>query len=526
MVFLLVALFLGGVWGRGALAQIPLLQPSPTPSAPESPGDPLRRETPRGAFLGFIEEAQRENWGVADQYLQWPKTGVAPTREELARELEELLNQRFSGNLDRLSRSPLGAPDDGLPPEMDRAGQILTDKEPVDVLLVREARPGGPGVWLISSETLREVPKLYRRFGFSDVESRLPGFLVKTRVGSLPLWQFVTFLLLLPILYVPGWFLVRGALYPLSKELEKRGWSGVREGVKRARTPLAALLTLLLHRSAVGFLELPLLNRYLYGRLLAIGAVAILAWLLLRMTDVVTGNVRGRPTPTLTLGRRLMKGAILLAAFLVALSSLGVNLTAALAGLGIGGIALAFAAQKSLENLFGGFFILGDRIVKVGDTCRIGEHSGDIEDVTLYATRLRTADRTVVYIPNGQLATSRIENLSRRDKFRFAPTIGLSYGSTPVQVRQVLDEIRRMLEDDPRVETATARVRFIHLGPSSLDLEVFSYILAPDYLGFLGVQEELLLKLLDIVERAGTSIAFPPQTVYLAGGVPPPGKPG
>jgi MscS family membrane protein len=153
----------------------------------------------------------------------------------------------------------------------------------------------------------------------------------------------------------------------------------------------------------------------------------------------------------------------------------------------------------------------------VGDTCRIAGQLGEVEDVTLWATRLRTNDRTVVSIPNGVVMEAQIENLSRRDKFWFHPIVGLVYDTTAGQLRRVLDGLRQMLATDPRVETEGARVRFLRLAESSLDLEVFAYVRAATWPEFLEVQEELLLRLLEIVTEAGTSVAFPSRTLYLAG---------
>ncbi len=207
--------------------------------------------------------------------------------------------------------------------------------------------------------------------------------------------------------------------------------------------------------------------------------------------------------------------AVFVLVVLLALPFFGVNITATLAGLGIGGLVLAFAAQKSLENVFGGFAILSDRPLSVGDTCRIGGQLGEIEDITLWATRLRTNERTVVSIPNAAVMTGQIENLTSRDKFWFHPTVGLAYETTPAQMRAVLEGIRSLIAADPRVETEGSRVRFARLGASSLDIDVFAYVWTATYGEFLAVQEELLLSTLDIVERVGTSVAFPSQTVYV-----------
>jgi MscS family membrane protein len=193
----------------------------------------------------------------------------------------------------------------------------------------------------------------------------------------------------------------------------------------------------------------------------------------------------------------------------------GVNITAALAGLGVGGIAVALAAQKTLENLLGGITITSDQPVRVGDFCRFGDQVGTVEDIGLRSTRIRTLDRTLVSVPNGHLSSISLENFGVRDKIWFHPTIQLRYETSADQLRYVLAEIRQMLYAHPRVEPQSARIRFAKFGACSLDLEVFAYVQATDYAVFLEVQEDLLLRIMDIVAASGTSFAFPSHTAYV-----------
>jgi len=511
-----------------ALAQL-LPLPSPTPAAGVEPvGDPYRRETPYGAFFGYMRAAQRGNWTLAGEYLQWPKSGRT-SQDALARELKAVLDQRFVGDLEKLSRSPAGDLNDALTAELERVGQIENGDESFDLLLVRTTPVEGPPIWLVSSQSLREIPAAFKGLKGPTIDQDMPAVL-RRPVGGLQLWQLLAFLLLIPTLYGASRLFVGAAFRLLDRVFKRRpSWTRVRTGIGRFRAPLAFLLALPLHRLCVSRLGLPLLNRYGYARLLMLAFIFGASWLLLRLVDFF--NLRATlnliaegatATSSLTIARRMLRGVVIAVAALFALASFGVNLTATLAGLGIGGVALAFAAQKSLENLFGGFVVLSDKIIRVGDTVRIGTAVGDIEDVTLYATRLRAFDRSVVTIPNGTLITAQIENWSRRDKFWFHPTLGLVYETTAEQMRAVLENLRARLESDLRVEKGTMRVRFVRLNSSSLDVEVFAYLLVPDYTTFLAVQEELLLMLLDVVEKAGTCLAFPSQTTYVAGESAPP----
>ncbi len=513
-----VGLF-AGVLAAAPLPGAPAAVPTPAAAAEEVSGDPYERETPHGCFFGFLRAAERGNYANAAEYLQIPPS-LKSERETIARELQEVLDQRFfSTGLERISRSPRGSIDDGLPPESERVGEILGGGG--EVLLVRREAAGGPAIWLISWETIREARQVYRELTGPEIESRLPAFFSGVRFGSLRLWQILGFVLLLPILYGLSWLLVSG-LFAIVRLVRRMPAVESGEWTASARSPVTLLLTLLLHRIAVFWLGIPVMYRIYYNRFLYVVFFLLVLRLLLRLVDVIDRRLLRRVMPagrtggpSISLVRRALRTAAFVLVVLIALPAFGVNVTATLAGLGIGGLVLAFAAQKSLENVFGGFAILADRPLAVGDVCRIGGQLGEVEDITLWATRLRTHERTVVSIPNGAVMTGQIENLTRRDKFWFHPTVGLAYETTAAQMRQVVEGIRKLMAADPRVETDGSRACFQRLGASSLDIEIFGYVRADTYPEFLAIQEELLLRILEIVEGAGASVAFPTQTVHL-----------
>ena len=200
------------------------------------------------------------------------------------------------------------------------------------------------------------------------------------------------------------------------------------------------------------------------------------------------------------------------------LHSFGVNVITVLAGPGVGGITVALAAQKTLENFIGGITLYADQPVRVGEFCRFGGTLGTVEEVGLRSTRVRTLDRTVVTIPNSEFSNQQIENFARRDRVWYHPTIHLRYETTQDQIRYVLVEVHRMLYAHPKVDSASARIRFVGFGHSSLDLEVFSYVTVIDYEEYIEVAEDLNLRIMDIVTAAGSSFALPSQTTYLEEG--------
>ncbi|MEO8054887.1 MAG: mechanosensitive ion channel family protein [Acidobacteriota bacterium] len=504
-------------------AQSPGLAPTPAPAAAEAAGDPYRRETPYGAFLGFMRAAAKDNWTTAAEYLQWPK-GSKKSREEIARELKAVLDERFTGDLEKLSRTPLSNVDGGLGPDYERAGTVERGEESFDVLLVRTRPAEGPAIWLVSSQTLRDIPAAFADLSVPELDRIMPSLLRRQVGGSYRLWQILAFLLLLAAAWLVARLLVYGAARLVDRTASRRqGFANIRSSLASFRAPIALLVAIPLHASFVDRMGLPLLGRYAYARGVRLAFVFAVGWLLVQLVGFLTSRATMRllasgqaATSSLTIGRRVLQGIVVLGAAIAALGVLGVNLTATLAGLGIGGLAVAFAAQKSLENLFGGVVVLTDKILRVGDVVKVGTVQGEVEDVTLYATRIRTFERTVVSIPNGMMMTSQIENLSRRDKFLFRHTLGLTFETTAAQMQAVLDACRKRLASNPRVESATARVRFRKLSAYTLDVEVFAYLLVPDWAAFLAAQEELLVSLMHAVEEAGSGFAFPTQTTYLA----------
>jgi MscS family membrane protein len=192
-----------------------------------------------------------------------------------------------------------------------------------------------------------------------------------------------------------------------------------------------------------------------------------------------------------------------------------VNVSALLAGLGVGGLAVALAGQRTVENLFGGMVLILDQPVRVGDFFRYGDKLGTVEDIGLRSVKIRTLDRTLVSIPNGNFSQMELENFAARDKIRLSTTLGLRYETTAAQLETVIRELRQALLAHPKVDPDPARVRFTRFGAYSLDVEILAYVKTSDFNEFLEVQQELFLRFMRVVEDAGTGFAFPSQTLYL-----------
>lgn len=486
--------------------------------------DPLGRDTPSGTVFGFLHAAQQGSYATAAQYLQMPTARRLAQGEEVATQMKAVMDRAYSGDLRSISNQSGGTPQEGMPLDRQQIGVLSAGDAEVAVQLVHVSDPGGVRIWLFSSETLAKVPELYEQLQARQVETRLPGFLVQHQPGGMPLWQWLAIIVAIPVAWGLGWVILQAIRIPVhlwrrhyKHEAHNIFWSAV-------HNPLWLVLATIIHRILVGYVRLPLLHRHYYQ--LAVGAVFVAGfiWLLWRILQRGMARVRQRAIyrgqagfeTLMLLGERILKVCVFILAILAVLEVLGFNLTTALAGLGIGGIAIAFAAQKTLENIFAGVSVLGDEVIRVGDVCRIGDRLGTVEDVSLRSTQMRTPERTVLSVPNGSLATMNLENLSRRDKILFNPKIGLRYETSADQLRYLLAEVRKLLYEHPRVETDGARIRFIGFGESALNLEVFCYVLTTDGAEFLAIGEDILLRIMDIIQASGTGLAFPTRLLYLS----------
>jgi len=514
----------------GSLAQIPDISSPPTApasNAQSTPADPLGRETPRGTVMGFLRAAQDENYAVAVQYFQ-PAPGrrrvTADQEQDLVVQLLAVINQKIlASSLDSLSRDPQGRLDDGLPPNQDLLTGVREGTGSFSIQVVRTDDDHGNKIWLISRKTLASIPETYDSLEFSDLEKKLPRTLTKNRFLYMPLWQWLAILIAIPIAVAIAWLLSLIPRFVLRYYRKKNGVTTLPPVRLLHIGPGTLLLSAFIHYIFVFLIGASIVYRQYYRRVLWVFFAVGAYWLITRITRNVSTRVISRLTASGRMGERsvvsLMRRVLEVLAFiiisLIVLSSLGVNVTAALAGLGIGGLAVGLGAQKTFENLLGGISILTDKALQIGDACRIGDQRGTVEDIGLRSTKLRTEERTVVTIPNGTVATAVLENFRQRDKILFRQTVRLRYDLAPDHIRYALHELRAALKQNNRVEDATSRVRLLRFVDTGMDVEIYAYILVRDYAEFLALQEDLLLSIADTLERTGAGVAFPSQTTLI-----------
>jgi MscS family membrane protein len=502
---------------------VPTKPPSPAPAAQVQVSDPLGRDTPRGTILGFIKATDRNDFVTAVRYLQ-VTSRQKPAAETLARDLNELMGRYFSRPMAMISDSPDGTAESEQPPDRERVGSLKINDKKVDVLLVRVADPQSGRIWLISSETLAEVPELFDAIQESWLDRVMPDLLLNHAVFSISLAQWMVWAASLAAPLLLFWF-ASGVSVGIVKRTVENGprRTLIESWYSALRWPMVFILAIIVHLLVVYSLGLSLTSRIILSRIAFVLLIIGVAWLLRRMITLSFERARSQmqlrgDTGTqslILLAERLLRVAIVLVAIFSILSVVGVDTKTALAGVGIGGVAIAFGAQKTVENLLGGIFLLTDKALAVGDTCRVGDRMGTVEDITLRSIRLRTPEQTLLSIPAGALSQSNIENFATRSKIPVHTTLDLRYGTTTEQLKSILEMIRRLLAENPKLESDTASVRLTSYGAKSIQLELFANVRTRNDREFAAVREDLLLQIGKVLEASGSGFAAPAQLLYI-----------
>ena len=503
---------------QGALGQ--LLQPAPAANSSKASTDSLGRGTPYGTVFGFLQAAQAGNYGIADQYLQMGAARRQSQGEGLAEKLKTVMDSAFPGSLKRVSTQPEGVPQEGVPADRQELGAMTSGDVEVELELVRVSDPNAGKIWLISSDTLTKIPELYDHVQARQMESRLPNWAVKHQFAGMPLWQWFALILLIPVAAAAAWLVLWILQIPMRWWAHRHGHTDLES--RSVSGPAWLLVGTAIHRILAGYLGMPLLQRHYYEQVTAVAVIIGTNWILWRVVRWFLRRLRTRALARgnagtgslMLLGERLVKVFISVMAAFFILGVLGFNLTTALAGVGIGTLAIGFGAQQTIANLFGGVSVLGDEVIRVGDVCKFGDRTGTVEDIGLRSTRVRTEERTLLAIPNGTVATINVENLSRRDKILFKTVLGLHLDTPQQHLRFVLSEIWGVLKSHKKVESNTIRVRLTELTSSALNIELVCYVMTRDFNEYAAVREELLLQIMTFVEDSGTSLASS-QTLYL-----------
>lgn len=508
-----------------SLAQIPLISGDTTKTQRAVyPPDSLGRRSPRGSIDGFIKASYQSNYQKAALYIhRAPGTGKRLSVRQ-ARALQAVLE--VNGRIypySWISNDPDGKTDDNLGPELDRIGAVTINHESFDLILQRFTDKEGYPIWLFSDQTIEQIP-----LDIEDLESGTlinnisPAFLQITKWGGVPASHWIAIVLLLIGSYLIAFGIAKLLIFLIPKIIRKADEDPYPKVIRAFSIPaqLYAAMTLFTFFSREAGVSLIVRQSFSNLTLLVgIIAVILLIWQLIDVTGILTEQRMSRnrnqsAVSAILFFRRALKIALAIIGVIVILDTLGFDVTTGIAALGIGGIALALGTQKTVENFVGSVTLIADQPVRVGDFCKIGEILGTVERIGMRATQVRTLDRTIITIPNGELSSLKIENYAYRERFWFHPIFFLRPETSPDQIRQVIQDLRRVLLTHPRVNPDPARVRFTEIGLNGVKIDIFAYVDTGEMNIFLEIQEELLLKMMEVVKDCGTKFMLPSQTLY------------
>ncbi len=523
------------------------------------PLEPPDTTSPRGVVQGFLEEVDRGRQGFkAFQAIYDKEPGLYPSEAAMAEVEHAKRGFKRAGRYLNMSEVPPSIAQETMletivllkeifdririPParsipdaDMMEAEELTRWRIPdTSITIARVSDGPQAGQYLFTSTTVERAEEFYDRV------KHLPY-----KAGA---WEGVYELYLtIPDIAIVPWKLVKR----LPDWAKLRVWdNAVWEWLALAVVVLLAIAVILLVRSFVRKRTREESLRAAYYRLLlpvtliaasvvlnvsldkigitgdayelAVSAVGLIfwvaaAWAIMKGGILIGEGIVASPqirsasldAAVIRLSARLVAFGVAAAVLIVGAQQLGLPVVPLLAGLGVGGLALALAAQPTIENFIAGLTLYADRPVRMGDFCRVGDHVGTVEEIGMRSARLRTLDDTLVSIPNAAFSKLHLENYSKRRKTWYHPRMRLRYETTPDQLRYILVEVRKMLYAHPKVLPDPARIRFTEFGTYSLDLDFFAYVNVTDAGEFLEVAEDLHLRTMDIIARAGSGLAVP-----------------
>jgi MscS family membrane protein len=489
--------------------------------------DNLGRDTPRSSFMGFLSAAEEFDYELATQYMDLRNLPHAVRKydsEELARQLDFIIKRGMKIEVEHLSHKVTGQVVDGLPDYRDELGNLVADEG--EQILLMQRVPGSDDnlIWKVSNASVALVPELYDFFSYpewvEEIRVHIPD---DVSFLGIELFKWVIVLgatvILLPLFWLIGFLL---------SWLISRPGSPLHIPVRRLFTrPLALLGVMLITGSLLRELGLGAKAQTLAESRTMLTIVVV--WVLFSIIDLVRANRRvryasqGRADAHI-LGRPVahaFKLITVIVAVLVWLNNSGVEITALLAGLGIGGVALALALQKPIEDLLGAVSLYSQQPMQTGDLCKYGTVFGNVEEIGLRTTRIRTLDDTLVSVPNCIIAHGAIENYSARDKMLYHPGLPLRYDTTQEQMSTIIDAIDAMARGHDKVIEDSVRIRFTEFSENAMIIKARIYVDESDFSGYLAVVGELNMAIMKIVQEAGAHFAQGARTVMLEHGSDP-----
>ena len=337
------------------------------------------------------------------------------------------------------------------------------------------------------------------------------------------LWQFVSAFIVLFIGFVSRKVIIGVSTGRLKRRAETSNVQWDNNIIELMPKPVGVTIQISFWWLAITILELPVdIAAFIFGGFKVAIAFAV-TWVVFRAIDVFMKIMERAATKTesliddqaVPLLRKTFKVFLGITVGVLVVEELGYSVTTLITSLGIGGLALALAAKDTLANVFGSVVVFADRPFQVGDLVEFDGIKGSVEEIGFRTTRIRRPDKALVTVPNQKLTTSAITNFNRREKRRLSFVVGLGYTATATQVESFVEQLKKLLDEHDTVEEGSPLVNLSGFGDSALEVTVFCFIARAGWSDFMAAQQDLLLKIMKIVEDLGVEFAFPSQTVYL-----------
>lgn len=487
--------------------------------APIESWDKLGRETPKSAMIGFLNAIHRFDYELAAQFLDYrnlPFEVTESQKAQLTKQLHIALDRALWIDVESLSPSPEGQENDNVPSYRDLVGTITTPTGNIAILLQRvPSDVAGKRIWKISNATVAQIPVLDDYYRYNQFAQWLSDAFPKHSFMGIMLWQWLYFL----INFI-GYLLVAWASFWLfARLIGAIGKTKLSALVVGLQNPLTLLCAVIISRSVSD-----LSSMTLAAKAVSEGATLLIiawTWLLWRLVDVVNAfiserliaNDKSHGIYILRPASNVIKTLLVVIATFIWLENLGFNASTMLAGLGIGGLAVALAAQKSVENLIGAITLYSSSPVKVGNFCKVGQLLGTVEEIGLRATRIRTLERTVVYIANAKFVDMEIENFSEREKIAFKPTLVVQNPEDSAKLSAFCDALKAALIAHELIDGSPVRVFVKGFSPYAVEIYVLAYVNSTALETYLSVNEQLHLTIISLLHQHQLKLAQPEPLV-------------
>ncbi len=482
-------------------------QQSLQPDEYDVPQDKYERGQPRSAMAGYLRAMRAGDLALATHYLDYRNLSektLSVGKEELARQLAVVLNRTLWVDLNSISARKEGRKNDNLPSYRELVGQVDYQGNTVDILLQRIPRATDKvRIWKISNATVEKIPRLFKRYSYSPLGEFLAKKLPSIDLFGVMLWQWLYFTLMILIYY-----LIAKAFTWLTAFSIKRVYHKVSEDVLRfIKEPVALLIAVIFARSFSDEANVTIAVRAVTeGSTLLIIAWS---WVCFRFIDlmkiILAEKFIAQEKPLAVYLLRPAGTVIKIIIFSIAslnwLENLGFNASTLLAGLGIGGLAIALAAQKTIENIIGAITLYTSAPVKIGDFCRFGNSFGVVEEIGLRSTRIRTLERTVIYVANAKFIDMNIENYAEREKIVFRPKIFLAPSTSKENIESLLVAIRAMFNSTDMIAASPLRSHFKAYTIYGLELDILAYVKTTDFDVYLDEINQLNLNILALLNE-------------------------